>query len=93
MIWAAAVQYPLKDGTTVTIPCFRHGEGMKICQILNKELADNCRPKEGFLTTSEEFLDRKSALTHAIDCGQLNKTTRWYKRDHKDTELYSEDLW
>ena len=40
-----------------------------------------------------EFLDRKEALNHALDCGQLSTTNRWYQEDHSINELYSEDLY
>lgn len=49
--------------------------------------------EEGFINHKGEFLDRKEALKHAQECGQLTQTTLWYKEDHGDDELYSEDLY
>jgi hypothetical protein len=48
---------------------------------------------QGFINHKGEFLDRKEALKHALECGQLNETTRWYQQDHNSDELYSEDLY
>ena len=48
---------------------------------------------QGFMNHKGEFLDRKEALTHALDCGQLSTTNRWYQEDHNIDELYSEDLY
>lgn len=48
---------------------------------------------QGFINHKGEFLDRKEALAHAQECGQLNETTRYYQEDHNINELYSEDLY
>lgn len=39
------------------------------------------------------FLNRIDAWKHATECHQLSTTTQWYKDDHADCELYSEDLY
>lgn len=49
--------------------------------------------EEGFLTNKGEFLNRTEAFEHAMNCGQTSATTRQYKRDRHETELYSEDLY
>ena len=51
------------------------------------------RQTEGFINHKGEFLNRKEAFAHATECGQLTQTTLWYKQDHNDIELYSEDLY
>ena len=48
---------------------------------------------QGFITHTGEFLDRKEALVHARECGQLSETHRYYQEDHNIDELYSEDLY
>lgn len=48
---------------------------------------------QGFITHTGEFLDRKKALVHARECGQLSETHRYYQEDHNIDELYSEDLY
>lgn len=48
---------------------------------------------EGFLDEKNQFHDRKEALEIAMNCGQLSASTRWLKRDKRESELYSEDLY
>lgn len=48
---------------------------------------------QGFINHKGEFLDRKEALAHALECGQLSATHRWHQEDHHINELYSEDLY
>ena len=48
---------------------------------------------QGFINHKGEFLDRKEALAHALECGQLSATHRYYQEDHNINELYSEDLY
>lgn len=48
---------------------------------------------EGFLDSENNFYDRTEAFKHALKCGQLSMATRWYKRDNREIELYSEDLY
>ena len=48
---------------------------------------------QGFINHKGDFLDRKEAFEHAMDIGQSNATQRWYWEDHKQCELYSEDLY
>ena len=48
---------------------------------------------QGFINHKGEFLDRKEALAHALECGQLSATHRYYQEDHNIDELYSEDLY
>ena len=81
------------DHTTI-IPCRRHGEGFEIL----KDLSYTHKTKykvisQGFIDTNGNFLDRVAALHHAVECGQLSKSTRWYQEDHSHEELYSEDLY
>lgn len=49
--------------------------------------------EEGFINHEGKFLDRKEALKHAQECGQLSATHRYYQEDHNIYELYSEDLY
>ena len=48
---------------------------------------------EGFIDNQGNFLDRQEAHLHARNCGQLSKANIWYKEDHSEIELYSEDLY
>ena len=95
MIICAALKVQIEglDHETI-IPCRRHGDAYKILKDLGyapktkyKELA------QGFITDEGEFLNRRQAFINACQCGQLSQTTKWYKQDHNDDELYSEDLY
>ena len=77
---------------TTIIPCRRHGDGHSIIADFKNEKRATVL-EEGFITHTGEFLNRTDAYTHAMQCGQLTQTTRWYKEDHGDRELYSEDLY
>lgn len=48
---------------------------------------------EGFLDEKNNFYNRYEAYDIAMNNGQLSATTRQYKRDKGETELFSEDLY
>ena len=90
---ALLVQVEGLDHETI-VPCWRHGKGFEILRDLG--FATKTKYKviaQGFIDHNGEFLDRKEALAHALECGQLSSTNRWYQEDHKLDELYSEDLY
>ena len=95
MIVCAALELQIEglDHTTI-LPCWRHGTGFQIL----KDLGYTPRIKykvirQGFMNHKGEFLDRKEALAHALEIGQLSATNRWYQEDRNIDELYSEDLY
>ena len=95
MILCAALKVSFEDSderhiNDLVIPCRRHGDGFALLKAFNRH--DN-KIGEGFIDTNGFFFNRKEAFAHAIDCGQLSKTTLWYKEDHNQDELYSEDLY
>ena len=93
MIICAAIKIQMNNLPEPTIVhCFRHGFGFRILQDLVSRDAYKIL-EEGFITHTGEFLDRKEALAHALECGQLNQTVRWHKEDHNEDELFSEDLY
>lgn len=57
------------------------------------EARKNNQITEGFINNHNEFLDRKQAYSEALDCGQLSAVTREAKRQRREDELYSEDLY
>lgn len=81
------------DGGDLIVPCFRHGDGYKILRSLCKDDSYKRYVTEGFITHKGEFLGRKGALRHANICGQLSETCKYYKQDHNQNELFSEDLY
>lgn len=42
---------------------------------------------QGFVTDTGEFLNRRQAATHALNCGQIERLK------FSSRELFSEDLW
>ena len=89
MIVSAAVKMILDDyiGTEVCIPVHRHKDGIAICEML-LGYKPYCLA-EGFLTDTDEFLDRWEAADHVYECGQLVETAEEPRIDR----LMSEDLW
>ena len=80
--------------TPIVVPCRRHGDGMAML----RDLFGGDRTKyvvieQGFIDHNGQYFDRKSALSQAMICGQLNATTIYAKRRNKEDELYSEDLY
>lgn len=76
----------------VVMPCFRHGNGFQMIQEFC--LRDKWKViGQGFITHENAFINRHGAYCHAILCGQLSAANKWYKEDHRETELYSEDLY
>lgn len=57
------------------------------------DIATKVNEVQGFINHKGEFLNRKEALAHAIECGQLTETHRYYREDNNIDELYSEDLY
>ena len=70
----------------------RHGDCMKVFNQLGPRWM-HVKRIEGFINHKGEFLDRKEALAHALECGQLSATHRFYQEDNNIDELYSEDLY
>lgn len=48
---------------------------------------------QGFITDKGEFLGRRAAFQHTIDCGQGQPRRRTGPHNYQGGELYSEDLW
>lgn len=95
MIICAALELQIEGlPYTTIVPCWRHGKGFEILRDLGYQAQRKYKVKaEGFMNHKGEFLDRKEALKHALEVGQLSATTRWYQEDRNLNELYSEDLY
>ena len=89
MIICAAL---LIKNTDAVIGCVRHGFGYSALRELNLNIKAS-EIEEGFLTDKNVFLNRADAFHHAIASGQLSATTIHYKKQNKEIELYSEDLY
>ncbi len=95
MIICAALELQIEGlPYTTIVPCWRHGKGFEILRDLGYQAQRKYKVvTEGFMNHRGEFLDRKEALKHALEVGQLSATTRWYQEDRNLNELYSEDLY
>lgn len=95
MIICAALELQVEGlPYTTIVPCWRHGKGYEILRDLGYQAQRKYKVKaEGFINHKGEFLNRKEALKHAQECGQLSATHRYYQEDHNINELYSEDLY
>lgn len=94
MIICAAIKLTMNNmaGTEMVVCGLRHGDCLATIRALNNNWLV-AKKVQGFINHKGEFLDRKEALAHALDCGQLCATTRYYHEDHNQDELYSEDLY
>ena len=70
----------------------RHGNCFEVISQLGARWHESTKT-QGFINHKGEFLDRKEALAHARECGQLSETHRYYQEDNCINELYSEDLY
>ena len=95
MIICAAIKITYIDSKNETqelVVCgHRHSDCFKVIHRLDNKHTES--KIQGFINHKGEFLDRKEALAHARECGQLSATHRWYQQDHNIDELYSEDLY
>lgn len=95
MIICAAVKIEHSSATGVKqldliVGGYRHGNCLEVVKNLDLNID---KVEQGFMNHNGEFLNRKEALTHARECGQLSETHRYYQEDHNIDELYSEDLY
>lgn len=96
MIICAAIKLIDLDKDKFLVMCgYRHRNCYEMIPQLDEQWRKIPRRKvvEGFITHTGEFLDRTEAYKYAVMNGQLSTSTIWYKNDHGDTELYSEDLY
>lgn len=70
----------------------RHGNCIQTIKELDPKW-HNATKVQGFINHKGEFLDRKEAFKYVQEIGQCNETQRYYWEDHKQDELYSEDLY
>lgn len=85
-------QYNLNE--TVIVHGLRHGD----CFTTMTKMSDLPPRSErietqGFVDNNGVFYDRLEAFHVASACNQLSSTTKRFKEEHKENELYSEDLY
>jgi hypothetical protein len=90
MILCAAIKYKNWEGEYI-VPCRRHAEGyellLQLTGVSKFDLYPAC--EDGFITTKGDWLDRREAYSHAVECGQLSETVE----DISQGVLISEDLY
>lgn len=94
MIICAAIQIQFeRNGRQVeTVICgLRHSNCWETMAVLG--VPAQHAEVEGFIDDKNRFLDRYDAFAHALECGQLPETVRIHKADHRENQLYSEDLY
>lgn len=97
-IVCAAIRFTSKadEDNIIVLPCIRHGDGYKQFAYLNFVLAGNYsrgdwNKEEGFVDSNGKFHSREEAFQLVKD--SLPASLIYFKEQHKETELYSEDLY
>ena len=97
-IVCAAIKFTSKadEDNIIVLPCIRHGDGYKQFAYLNFVLAGNYsrgdwNKEEGFVDSDGKFYSREEAFQLVKD--SLPTSLIYFKEQHKETELYSEDLY
>ena len=95
MIVCAAIKIRFVDfkDEVVELTICGHRHGDCFCTINHLDKKHVQWSEQGFIDHRGEFLKRKEALKHAIECGQLSATQRYYREENNINELYSEDLY
>lgn len=95
MIVCAAIKIEFEDDRChrkELIVCgLRHVNCLKVIHELNKTRIIS--QVQGFINHKGEFLDRKEALAHALEIGQLSQTHIDFQTEHHINEMFSEDLY
>lgn len=92
MLVCAAVKVIPNDGSReIIVHGVRHADCYFIIKRLN--IHEPFTEVEGFCDDEGKFYDRFEAFEYAINKHQMSKSTKWYKEDHGEKELFSEDLY
>lgn len=95
MIVCAAIKVRFvdyEDKTQNLVVCgLRHADCAEVISKLASQMI--LQRTDGFINHKGEFLDRKEALAHALEIGQLSQTHIDYQRDNHLNEMFSEDLY
>ena len=94
MILCAAIRVtvPRRTGTEdIVMAGHRHMDVHYLLSTLKIEIIGDL--VEGFIDHEGNFLDRYDAFEHAVNCGQISRTTLDHKEAHFEVQLFSEDLY
>jgi hypothetical protein len=94
MIVCAAIKLTMNNmaGTELVVCGHRHADCLEVIHQLNSNWI-NAGQIHGFINHKGEFLDRKQALAHALEIGQLSQTHIDFQTEHHIHEMFSEDLY
>ena len=84
-------QYNLNE--TVIVHGLRHGDCFTTMEKMNLPPRKERVETQGCVDNDGVFYDRLEAFHVASACNQLSFTTKRFKEEHKENELYSEDLY
>ena len=95
MILAAAIKCHIESiGKDIVLCGARHGDVFQQMELLGFDPYEHDNSIQGFIDHNGNFLNRKEALEHAHQCGQLSYKIYEKKISGYDfPELISEDLW
>lgn len=95
MIICAAIKFISNENPLDTfVMCgLRHGNIIANIQYLDEKWWRNASKIQGFIDHRGIFMDRLQAFQHALECGQLSSSTRQFKEERREDELFSEDLY
>lgn len=95
MIICAAIKFISKENPLDSFVLCGHRHGNIIANIrhLDEKWWHNSKQIQGFIDHNGVFMDRLEAFQHAVACGQLSASTRQFKKERNEDELYSEDLY
>ena len=91
MILFSAIKVTV-NGNKSVVPGYRHSDCYELLSKLHVVYFAG-DVTEGFIDNKGNFLDRYDAFEHAVNCGQLSRTTLDHKEAHFEVQLYSEDLY
>ena len=95
-IVCAAIRFTKKGNKDIILPCARHGDGYKQFAHINFVLTGKYNRgdwniEEGFIDSNGSFYPREKAYDFMKD--SLPASLIYFKEQHNETELYSEDLY
>ena len=97
MIIAAACKLLINDNEVI-LCSVRHGDVYKQLKSMGFKPDDFEELEQGFVTHKNEFLNRREAYLHAVDCGQIcerlmHEKNAIFEEHDRIPQLISEDLW